>query len=73
MSFFMVSMPDAGLMSRPPVSKHTPLPTRVSFGARAGHGEFPAQALARHDAQFGPMLEGYRTDGLFELVRPHIG
>ncbi|MCY1375282.1 hypothetical protein D9M69_626890 [compost metagenome] len=32
-SFFMSSMPLAGLMSRPPVSKHTPLPTSVIFGS----------------------------------------
>ena len=40
MSFFISSMPDAGLMSRPPVSKVTPLPTSVTFGAsRAAPGE----------------------------------
>ena len=33
MSFFMLSMPDAGLRSRPPVSKHTPLPTSVTLGS----------------------------------------
>ena len=33
MSFFMISMPLSGLMSSPPVSKHTPLPTSVIFGA----------------------------------------
>ncbi len=32
MSFFIFSMPDAGFRSRPPLSKHTPLPTSVSFG-----------------------------------------
>ncbi len=35
MSFFMVSMPEAGLRSSPPLSKHTPLPTRVILGASA--------------------------------------
>ena len=35
MSFFISSMPEAGLMSRPPVSKQTPLPTRVTLGSRA--------------------------------------
>ena len=30
MSFFMLSMPVSVLMSSPPVSKHTPLPTRVT-------------------------------------------
>ena len=34
MSFFMISMPLSGLMSSPPVSKHTPLPTSVTLGAR---------------------------------------
>ena len=33
MSFFMLSMPASVLMSRPPVSKHTPLPTSVTFGS----------------------------------------
>ncbi len=33
MSFFMLSMPVSGLMSSPPVSKHTPLPTSVIFGS----------------------------------------
>ena len=32
MSFFMLSMPLSGLMSSPPVSKHTPLPTSVTRG-----------------------------------------
>ena len=32
MSFFMLSMPLSGLMSSPPVSKHTPLPTSVILG-----------------------------------------
>ena len=32
MSFFIVSMPDEFFRSSPPVSKHTPLPTRVTFG-----------------------------------------
>ena len=35
MSFFMSSMPLAGLMSSPPVSKHTPLPTSVTLGSLA--------------------------------------
>ena len=33
MSFFISSMPLDGLMSRPPVSKQTPLPTSVTLGA----------------------------------------
>ncbi|MGC4111343.1 MAG: hypothetical protein QM747_13150 [Nocardioides sp.] len=35
MSFFMRIMPLDGLMSRPPVSKHTPLPTSVTSGSAA--------------------------------------
>ena len=35
MSFFISSMPADGLMSRPPVSKVTPLPTRVILGSPA--------------------------------------
>ncbi len=34
MSFFMLRMPDEGLRSSPPESKHTPLPTSVTLGAR---------------------------------------
>ena len=33
MSFFISAMPDDGFKSSPPVSKHTPLPTRVTFGS----------------------------------------
>ena len=33
MSFFISTMPLDGLMSRPPLSKATPLPTSVTFGA----------------------------------------
>ncbi len=32
MSFFIRSMPDDGLMSRPPVSKQMPLPISVTIG-----------------------------------------
>ena len=32
MSFFMLSIAASGLMSRPPVSKQTPLPTSVTRG-----------------------------------------
>ena len=35
-SFFISSMPAAGLMSRPPVSKHTPLPTSVTLASVTG-------------------------------------
>ena len=34
-SFFINGKPEDGLISRPPVSKHTPLPTKVTFGAFA--------------------------------------
>ena len=33
MSFFIGRMPEAGLRSSPPLSKHTPLPTKVTLGA----------------------------------------
>ena len=33
MSFFIISMPVDALRSSPPVSKHTPLPTSVTFGS----------------------------------------
>ena len=40
MSFFISRMPAGGLRSSPPVSKHTPLPTSVTFGAaRVAPGE----------------------------------
>ena len=32
MSFFIIPMEFPGLMFKPPVSKHTPLPTNVSLG-----------------------------------------
>ena len=35
MSFFMISIALSGLMSSPPVSKVTPLPTIVTLGAAA--------------------------------------
>ena len=35
MSFFIIFMPEAGFRSSPPESKHTPLPTNVTFGARS--------------------------------------
>ena len=39
-SFFISFMPGAGLTSRPPLSKHTPLPTSVTFGTvRIAPGE----------------------------------
>ena len=52
MSFFMRIMPLAGLMSRPPVSKHTPLPTSVTSGlprlapAHVDESRFAGAALA---------------------------
>ena len=36
MSFFISSIEAAGLMSSPPVSKHTPLPTSVTVGPSPG-------------------------------------
>ena len=51
MSFFMISMPLSGLMSSPPVSKHTPLPTSVIFGAAGiAPGEVDQPRRARRSA-----------------------
>ena len=51
MSFFMISMPLSGLMSSPPVSKHTPLPTSVIFGCcRIAPGEVDQARRARRGA-----------------------
>ena len=49
MSFFMISMALAGLMSRPPVSKQMPLPTSVTRGRRGlapGEIDQPRRAVA---------------------------
>ena len=54
MSFFMISMPLAGLMSRPPVSKQMPLPTSVTRGAPApAPGEVDEARRARAGAADG--------------------
>ena len=48
MSFFISSMPEAGLMSRPPESKHTPLPTkRQRRRVRVAPGEVDEARRAR--------------------------
>ncbi len=51
MSFFISSMEEAGLMSRPPVSKQTPLPTSVTlrwpFLPQRSSSRRGASALAR--------------------------
>ncbi len=50
-SFFISSMPLSGLMSRPPVSKHTPLPTSVTFGcARLAPAQVDQPRRARRRA-----------------------
>ena len=51
MSFFMLSMPVSGLMSSPPVSKQTPLPTSVIFGSLCvapGQVDQPRRARRAH-------------------------
>ena len=53
MSFFIRSMPLAGLMSRPPVSKHTPLPTSVRRGCPARPRRDHQARLARAGAADG--------------------
>ena len=50
MSFFMLSMPASDLMSRPPVSKHTPLPTSVIFGAAGSPQVMSIRRGARGEA-----------------------
>ncbi len=47
MSFFIFSMPSAGLMEIPPVSKLMPLPTSVSSGAPSGSGT--VRLVPQHD------------------------
>ena len=51
MSFFISNMPEDGLMSSPPVSKHTPLPTSVILGARAEPKLMSTRRGARVDAR----------------------
>ncbi len=50
MSFFMISMPLDGLRSRPPLSKQTPLPTRVTLGCAASPQISSIRRGARDDA-----------------------
>ena len=54
MSFFISSMPHAGLMSRPPVSKQTPLPTSVTDGASASPQARSMRRGARDDEAAAP-------------------
>ena len=53
MSFFMVSMAADGLRSRPPVSKQTPLPTKVTSGAALLF--WPQPSSIRRGARGEPM------------------
>jgi hypothetical protein len=46
MSFFIMRMPSAGLRSRPPVSKHTPLPM-TGYARRAGVAPFQREQARR--------------------------
>ena len=69
MSYFIFSMPSAGLMEMPPVSKVMPLPTRpmtgvagASFGFIAHHDERGRFVGALRDAPEGAHLQ------LFDLV-----
>ena len=48
MSFFMLRMPSAGLRSRPPVSKHTPLPTMATCGCASS----PQRSSIRRGARW---------------------
>ena len=58
MSFFMISMPLDGLMSRPPVSKHTPLPTSVIFGSAGLPQAKSIRRGARADARPTAWISG---------------
>jgi hypothetical protein len=61
MSFFISAMPELDLMSRPPLSKHTPLPTRVKRGRHprrggdqrisSSRGACSARRARRHESQ----------------------
>ena len=77
MSFFISSMPEDGLMSRPPVSKVTPLPTSVTFGVigpapdevdetrRAGRCGPTAWIIGKPSARAGPLDD--RDGGIVTL------
>ncbi len=58
MSFFMISMPLDGLMSRPPVSKHTPLPTSVILGSAGLPQAMSIRRGARADARPTAWISG---------------
>ena len=51
MSFFMSSMPLEGLMSSPPVSKQTPLPTSVTLGCAGSPQTKSIRRGAREEAR----------------------
>ena len=55
MSFFMLSMPASGLMSRPPVSKQTPLPTSVTRGCSSSPHDM---SISRGAAARGGAADG---------------
>ena len=58
MSFFMISMALSGLMSSPPVSKHTPLPTSVTFGCLASPQRRSISRGARDEARPTAWMSG---------------
>ena len=47
MSFFMRAMPELGLMSKPPLSKHTPLPINVTRGYASPPGGAQRNSIRR--------------------------
>src|SRR5665213_668828 len=77
-SFFMVSMPAEFFRSSPPLSKHTPLPTSVSFGAPGTpHGVDQRKILfqkfvAENDGKLCAMLLRQIACGCGKFFRSHI-
>ena len=58
MSFFIKSIALSGLMSRPPVSKHTPLPTSVTRGCSLSPHVSSISRGARSDARPTAWISG---------------
>ena len=66
MSFFMLSMPLDGLMSSPPVSKQTPLPTSVTFGSLS----LPQVISIRRGARVEPLPTAWMSGKPFSSAGP---
>ncbi len=78
MSFFISTMPLDGLMSRPPLSKATPLPTSVTFGAssrpqrmstrRGGFGRGFADGVDERQIAFEEIVAARRFERRAEFL-----